>query len=42
MINWPEFLRRADDWADGFWAGTATACVVGLVGAAVVLLSRAI
>jgi hypothetical protein len=20
MFNWPEMLRHAEDWADGFWA----------------------
>ena len=24
MINWPEMLSRAGDWADSFWAGAAT------------------
>ena len=42
MINWPVMLCHAEDWAAGFWAGTATASLIGLVGAAVVLLSHTI
>ena len=42
MINWPEMLRHAEDWAAGFWAGAATASVIGIVAAAAALLSYAI
>lgn len=42
MINWPVMLRHAEDWADGFWAGAVTASLIGIVGAAVVLISHAI
>src|SRR5215469_16007818 len=31
MINWPEMLRQAEDWAAGFWVGTATASLVGII-----------
>ena len=24
MINWPEMLPHAEDWADRFWAGAVT------------------
>ena len=24
MINWPEMLSHAEDWADSFWAGAVT------------------
>ena len=42
MINWPEMLRCAEDWADGFWAGAATASLISVAGAAVMLLVRTI
>jgi len=42
MINWPEMLRHAEDWAKGFWAGAATASLIGIVVVAVALLSQAI
>ena len=42
MFNWPEMLRHAEDWAKGFWAGAATASLIGIAGAVVVLLSHAI
>lgn len=42
MINWPEMLRHAEDWANRFWAGTAAASLVGIVIAAAALLSHAI
>ena len=42
MINWPVMLRHADDWADGFWAGAASASIVGIVAAAVALIGHAI
>jgi hypothetical protein len=42
MINWPEMLRHIEDWAKGFWVGAATASVVGVIVAAVALLSQAI
>jgi hypothetical protein len=40
MVNWPEMLRHADDWANGFWTGAATASVIGIVAAAAALISR--
>jgi hypothetical protein len=42
MINWPEMLRKAEDWAAGFWTGAATASVIGIVAAAAALISHAI
>jgi hypothetical protein len=38
MFNWPELLRQAEDWADGFWAGAATVSLIGIAGAAFMLL----
>ena len=34
MVNWPEMLRHAEDWANAFWTGAATASVIGIVAAA--------
>ena len=42
MINWPEMLRHAEDWAKGFWTGAAAASVIGIVAAAAALISRTI
>jgi hypothetical protein len=42
MFKWPEMLRHAEDWADGFWAGAASASLMLVAGAAIVLLVRAI
>ena len=42
MIDWPEMLRNAEDWANGFWAGAATVSLIGIAGAAVVLFVHAI
>jgi hypothetical protein len=42
MVNWPEMLRHAEDWASGFWTGAATALMMGIVAAAAALISRAI
>ena len=42
MINWPEVLRHAEDWANGFWTGAVTTFVIGIVAAAVALLSQVI
>ena len=42
MINWPEMLRHAEDWADGFWAGAATALLVVIAGGTMVLFVRGI
>jgi hypothetical protein len=42
MFNWPEILCHAEDWAARFWAGTATASVVGIIAAAAALLTHAI
>ena len=38
MMNWPQFLDRADDWATGFLTGVAATSVVVFAGAAVLLL----
>jgi len=42
MIDWPEMLRHAEDWVDGFWAGAATASLIGIAGAAFLLLVHTI
>ena len=42
MINWPEMPHHAEDWANSFWAGAASASIVGIVAAAVALISHAI
>jgi hypothetical protein len=42
MINWSEMLRCAEDWVDAFWAGAATASLIAVAGAAVMLLVRTI
>jgi hypothetical protein len=42
MINWPEILHHAEDWAAGFWTGAATVSLIGIAGAAFVVLARAI
>ena len=42
MLNWPEMLHHAEDWANGFWTGAASASIIGIVAAAVALISRAI
>jgi hypothetical protein len=42
MVNWPEMLRHAEDWANGFWNGAATASVIGIVAVAAALISHAI
>ena len=42
MVNWPEMLRHAEDWANGFWTGAATASMLGIVAAAAALLSHVI
>jgi len=38
MMNWPQFLVRADDWATGFLTGAAATSVIVFAGAAVLLL----
>ena len=38
MMNWPQFLDRADDWAVGFLTRAAATSVIVLAGAAVLLL----
>jgi hypothetical protein len=40
MINWPEILRHAEDWAAGFLARDTTASLIVIAGAALVLLAR--
>jgi len=42
MFNWPQMLRYAEDWADGFLAGAATVSLIGIAGAAFVLLVRTV
>jgi hypothetical protein len=42
MMNWPEFLRRADDWAAGFLTGAAATSLIVFAGAVVMLLVRGI
>jgi hypothetical protein len=42
MFNLPEILRDMEHWADGFLAGAATASLIAIAGAAVVLLARAL
>ena len=38
MMNWPQFLVRADDWATGFLTGATAASVIVFAGTAVLLL----
>ena len=42
MTNWPEMLRQAEDWAAGFWVGTATASLVAIIVATAALLTHTI
>jgi len=42
MINWPKMLGHAEDWAKGFWTGAATASLVAIIGAVIMLLVRTI
>ena len=42
MINWPEMLRHAEDWANGFWVGAATSSLMAISGAALMLFVHAI
>jgi hypothetical protein len=42
MINWPEMLNQAEDWANGFWTGAATASIIAIIAAAAALVSHAI
>jgi len=42
MINWPEMLRHAEDWANGFWSGATSASLMVIAGVAFVLLVRSI
>ena len=42
MINWPEVLHHAEDWAAGFWAGAGAASLIIIAGAGMVLLARGI
>jgi hypothetical protein len=34
MINWPEMLRHAEDWADGFLAEATSASLIVIAGVA--------
>jgi hypothetical protein len=38
MMNWPQFLNRADDWPTGFLTGAAATSVIVFAGVAVLLL----
>ena len=38
MINWPEMLHHAEDWAAGFWAGAGAVSLMVIAGAGMVLL----
>jgi len=42
MINWPEMLHHAEEWAAGFWAGAGAASLIVIVGAVMVLFARGI
>jgi hypothetical protein len=42
MINWPEMLRHAEDWADGFWTEAGSTWLMLIAATAFVLLVRAI
>jgi hypothetical protein len=42
MMNWPQFLERADDWATGFLSGTAATSLIVVAGAVMVLLVRGV
>ena len=42
MFNWPEMLHHVEDWSNGFWTGAASASIIGIVAAAVALISHAI
>jgi hypothetical protein len=42
MINWPEMLDHAEDWAAGFWAGAGAVSLMVIAGAGTVLLIRCI
>ena len=42
MMNWPDVLRDMEHWANGFLTGAAAASLIAIVGAAMVLLARAI
>jgi hypothetical protein len=42
MLNWPEMLHHAEDWAAGFWAGACAVSVMMIVGAGIVLFIRGI
>jgi hypothetical protein len=42
MINWPEILRDVEHWTDGFLTGAATASLIAIAVAAIVLLARVI
>jgi hypothetical protein len=42
MIHWPELLRHAEDWTNGFLTGTAATSLLAIAGTAIVLVVRAI
>jgi hypothetical protein len=37
MMNWPQFLDRADDWVSGFLSVAAATSLIMVAGAAVLL-----
>jgi hypothetical protein len=42
MMNWPQFLDRADDWAIGFLTGAAATSLIAVAGVVMVLLVRSV
>ena len=42
MVNWPEILRHAEDWANGFWTGAGATVAIVIVAAAAALLTHVI
>ena len=42
MINWPDMLRHAEDWADRFCAVAATVLLIVIAGGMTVLFVRGI
>ena len=42
MINWPEMLHHAEDWANGFWTGAVTTFAIVIVAASAALLTHVI
>ena len=42
MINWPEMLRHADDWANDFWTGAVATLAIVIIATAAALLTHVI